>query len=360
MNLWFFPSKLTSDRWQSFYQTKYEYHQKAYRWIVMLICLAEVSYFISDCQTFGYIEWKMLLPRMAILPPLIAFLIYNRNHNNYFWNIIFGYMLMHACMWCTVWAIYYLPDRNFAREGFIVMHFGFLALGLAAPYYMSTMLHAFIFFDIILSNQFNHYEYYYMMVSLAIPIYLGVVLLQKILENNYIDHYIDHCKLEELSTHDQLTGAYNRNILGTIRKFDTAQLTFASPANTWFLLMDVDYFKRVNDTYGHESGDRVLTMISDQIQQNIRAEDYNLRWGGEEFVIILQSVNKESAIATAERIRRAIESNTSVHPSVTVSIGVSHYNGQDYHTAINDADKAMYHAKHNGRNQVVCFEDLDA
>ena len=354
---WFFPSKLGRDQWQSFYQTKYEYHQKAFRWIIILICLAETSYFVSDCQTFGYIEWKMLIPRLAILLPLAAFLIFNKHHKHYLWNIIFGYLLMHACMWCTIWAIYYLPDRTFAREGFIVMHFGFLALGLAAPYYLSTLLHAIIFLNIILSNPFNHYEYYDMMLSLCVPVYIGVVLLQKILENNYIDHYIDHKKLEELSIHDQLTGAYNRNILGSILTVGTTQLSLESPENTWFLLMDVDFFKKVNDTYGHESGDQVLTMISKQIQENIRVEDYNLRWGGEEFVIILQDVTMASAISTAERIRSAIECNAS-RPAVTVSIGVSHYNGQDYHQAINDADKAMYEAKHQGRNRVICFEDL--
>lgn len=70
---WFFPTKLDPSKWQDFYQNKYQYHAKAFRWIVILMCLAEVSYFVSDCQTFGYIHWKMLLPRTAILVPLIIF-----------------------------------------------------------------------------------------------------------------------------------------------------------------------------------------------------------------------------------------------------------------------------------------------
>lgn len=358
MSNWFYPSKIEPSQRQTFYQSKYETRLKAYRWIVTLMCLAEVSYFISDCQNFGHIEWKMLIPRCAIIIPFILFSIYTHRHQGYFGNIIFGYVLMHACMWCTTWAIYYLPNRDYAREGFIVMHFGFLALGLAAPLYLSTPLHAIFFLDIIISNMYNHYAEYKMMLSLAVPIFICVTLLQKIMEECYVDYYIDHRKLQELSIRDQLTGAYNRNILGSILTVETANLALASPEKTWFLLMDVDHFKNVNDTYGHESGDRILTMISEQIQSNIREKDYNLRWGGEEFVIILQNVNKESAITTAKRIRAAIESNTSVHPPVTVSIGVSHYKGQDYHQAINEADKAMYEAKHTGRNRVVCFEDM--
>ena len=357
MFTWFFPSKLNSNEWSKFYQTKYEYHKNAYHWIVVLICLAEVSYFVSDCQTFGYIAWHMLIPRCAIIPLLSAYEFYWRRHDNYFWNTIFGFLLMHACMWCTIWAVYYLPDRNFVREGFIVMHFGFLALGLAVPYYMSTMLHAIILLDIILSNQFMHYEYYTMMVSLAIPIYLGTVLLQKILENNYVDHYIDHKKLEELSIHDQLTQVYNRNILHSILVPQTNKLALAEEKSIWFLLMDIDFFKKVNDTYGHESGDQILTTIAQCIQANVREQDFCLRWGGEEFVIILQNITRDEAISTAERIRQAVE-RSSAKPPVTVSVGVSHYQGHDYHQAINDSDKAMYYAKHNGRNQVVCYDEI--
>ena len=353
---WFFPTKLDTSKWQDFYQTKYQYHAKAFRWIVILMCLAEVSYFVSDCQTFGYINWKMLLPRTAILVPLILFLFFNKYHKGYIANIFFGYFLMHACMWCTIWAIYYLENRDYAREGFIVMHFGFLALGLAAPYYLSSILHAFIFLNIIVSNQFIHYEQYEMMLSLAVPLYLGIILFQKILENNYVDHYIDHKKLEALSTHDQLTQAYNRNILADLLIPGTTQLRKEFSQDTWFLLLDVDFFKKVNDTYGHEAGDIILTTIADCIHASIRKNDFCLRWGGEEFVIILQNITRMEAITIAERIRASIEQSDTT-PAVTISVGVSQYQGADYHQAINDADAAMYKAKHSGRNRVVCYND---
>jgi len=171
-----------------------------------------------------------------------------------------------------------------------------------------------------------------------------------------VDHYIDHKKLEALSTHDQLTQAYNRNILADLLIPGTTQLRKEFSQDTWFLLLDVDFFKKVNDTYGHEAGDVILTTIADCIHASIRKNDFCLRWGGEEFVIILQDITRMEAITIAERIRASIEQSDTT-PAVTISVGVSQYQGADYHQAINDADAAMYTAKHSGRNRVVCYND---
>ncbi|MBQ3794134.1 MAG: GGDEF domain-containing protein [Lachnospiraceae bacterium] len=354
----FFPAAIEKNERKQFFQDKFDYYEDVFRWVVILICLAEVSYFVTDCQIFGRMAWEVLFPRCFVLLPMGLYLLYNHFRHDYLGNTIIGYLVMHASMWCTIWTIYYLPNRDFSREGFIVMHFGFLSLGLAAPMYLHTILHSILLLDIVVSNLFIHYEHFSMMITLGLPIYVGILLLLKILENAYVDHYLSNKKLEAMSTTDQLTQAYNRHILDGILESGTSKLKFKSTDSIWFLLIDVDFFKKINDNYGHEAGDRILIAISSKIRENIRENDLCLRWGGEEFVVILQNAAKEEAMQIGERIRNSISGSASISPKVTISVGVSKYLGADYHQAINDADKAMYYAKNHGRNQVVCVEDL--
>jgi len=127
---------------------------------------------------------------------------------------------------------------------------------------------------------------------------------------------------------------------------------------TIFIVTDIDYFKKVNDEYGHSAGDKVLTYIAKTIEECIRSSDYLIRWGGEEFVIILPDCNIEKAKGIAERIRSAIEHGENPVCPVTISMGISRYDGQDYHITINNADKALYYAKSHGRNKVVVYDDI--
>jgi len=123
-------------------------------------------------------------------------------------------------------------------------------------------------------------------------------------------------------------------------------------------MLDVDHFKRVNDRYGHLTGDEVLEKIAASIRQNIRDTDIAGRYGGEEFIIILPLADLSYATIVAERLRNIIE-NAEMKDSagnvfvVTVSQGVSSWEqGEDAHSLISGADEALYKAKGNGRNRV--------
>lgn len=349
---WFYPRYIEKNERENFYQEKFEYNKNVFRWVVILLSLSEITYFFTDCQIFGRFAYETVIPRFIVLVPLAIFLVYEKIHKRYFGNIVFSYMLMHICMWCTIWSIWFLPNRDFSREGFLAMQFGFLALGISSPYYLSTLLHALMFANLFVSNTFIHYEHFDMILTLGLPIFAGITLLLKVLENNYIDHYIDEKKLVELSFHDQLTGVYSRNILDKILLPGTMQLDFASAKRVWVLLFDIDYFKQVNDNYGHETGDKVLVMVSGIINENIKDTDYCLRWGGEEFVVFLQDASKESAADIAENVRIAVSESRKLDCAITISCGIAQYLGNDYHQAINDADKALYRAKENGRNRI--------
>ena len=159
-----------------FYQSKYEYYKSLILWIIIISSLAEVSYFISDCQLFDRFAYETLLPRCAILLPMTLFIIINKKCNKYKTMIPLAYFVVHCAMWCTIWSIYYLPIKMHASEGFIIMHLMFLAIGLCAPPKYSLFYHSMVMVNIILSYPFNRYENLDMMISLGLPCLIGIEL----------------------------------------------------------------------------------------------------------------------------------------------------------------------------------------
>lgn len=118
-----------------------------------------------------------------------------------------------------------------------------------------------------------------------------------------------------------------------------------------FLMFDVDHFKKVNDTFGHLTGDQVLVTVAKTIVSTLRAEDVVCRWGGEEILAVLPDADASAASLAAERVRRAVEASTA--PTVTVSVGVAQWKeGEPPYAAIGRADGALYDAKKRGRNRV--------
>lgn len=170
-------------------------------------------------------------------------------------------------------------------------------------------------------------------------------------------------KYKELSMRDPLTGCHNRHAL--VRVSQSIILRAAKDKqNSTLLMLDLDFFKEVNDTYGHPTGDAVLCALVENIYACLRFEDVCCRYGGEEFLILLPGVPLEIGVHIAERIRKNIEEIPVMHCggmiNVTASIGATEMlcedvslNTNDALTkAIQDADKNLYVAKRNGRNQV--------
>jgi len=131
------------------------------------------------------------------------------------------------------------------------------------------------------------------------------------------------------------------------------------------LLIDIDHFKQVNDTYGHMAGDTILADLARLLKNNIRKEDIAARFGGEEFIVMLIQCPVEFAWQVAERFRTAIENNTFIHAekkiNITVSIGISCASKEKYFSEaeiIQSADEALYNSKKNGRNQSTIFYEI--
>ncbi len=177
-------------------------------------------------------------------------------------------------------------------------------------------------------------------------------------------------ELKEVKTKamtDGLTKAYNREAFDSyIRKIVDRNTIKPSPFS--LLMLDIDDFKKINDTYGHQIGDRVLVALVKKCTEFIRDEDFLARYGGEEFVIVLPGASLRNALKKAQRLRKAIAGTHYTTDkekggkglSITVSIGASSFSKKDsVSTVIDRSDQALYQAKRTGKNRVVSEEDME-
>ena len=170
--------------------------------------------------------------------------------------------------------------------------------------------------------------------------------------------YEENRRLKDLLTTDELTGISNRRHLDFYLSNIIAE---SVEFNTSFgiLFFDIDHFKNVNDTYGHNVGDEVLKLVSRTIKSSLRLEDKVGRWGGEEFIALIKTDNKKELTTIAEKLRLLVEysyyqTEDNKKLGVTISIGgVMYEKGESVETLISRADKNMYYSKDNGRNKVT-------
>jgi len=191
--------------------------------------------------------------------------------------------------------------------------------------------------------------------------------------------YANYLTLIEKSRRDKLTQLLNRetleseitrilirnnspenNILQIPEDMSENSKRIAKNSTYWLGLLDIDFFKNINDTYGHLYGDEILILVARLLSENIRDHDFAYRFGGEEFVIILLSADFQSAKEAYERIRIKINKHAYANvEGLSVSIGISQINNQSGPTEVlEEADKALYYAKDNGRNQSHFYDLL--
>jgi diguanylate cyclase len=175
-------------------------------------------------------------------------------------------------------------------------------------------------------------------------------------------------ELEKLLTIDELTEISSRRSYE--ERFDLEIKRMKRNKSPLYLLIsDIDDFKRINDIYGHKTGDAILKAVAQALKSSIRGIDFIARWGGEEFVVLCPETNEKGAVNVAEKLRKTVETHEftanykvsgeenvvkkeRIH--ITISVGVVEVEeGEDVGTAFNKADKAMYEAKEKGKNKVV-------
>jgi diguanylate cyclase (GGDEF)-like protein len=178
-------------------------------------------------------------------------------------------------------------------------------------------------------------------------------------------------ELRRLAITDSLTGLFNRRHFNKLAEDEIRRsVRYSRPLSV--MLFDIDFFKRVNDTFGHASGDRVLSLIGRTTQEMLRATEISARYGGEEFIVLFPETSSSEAAAVAERLRAKIE-ETAFLPrenglAITASFGVSDFPGHTHHSKshesllselVNNADRAMYCSKKAGRNRVTVFQSVE-
>lgn len=215
----------------------------------------------------------------------------------------------------------------------------------------------------------------------------------RMLIEGLVEIYANYIGLLNESERDKLTGLYNRRtfdrhlrmLLQQVRRQHAPEVDTAAangeahdgrdagerqrlhvekrlklPGSLWLAIVDIDFFKRINDTYGHLYGDEVILLLAQQMRLSFREGEVLFRFGGEEFVVLLTASDRGTAHAALERFRKHIAQY--IFPqigSISVSVGFAVVGHNDYPTTVMDrADKALYYAKQTGRNQVFSYEDL--
>ena len=176
-----------------------------------------------------------------------------------------------------------------------------------------------------------------------------------------LKHFQRFSSIQSMAIYDTLTGLYNRRFFEERLGIET-QKSFYGSTPVSLVMVDIDHFKKVNDTFGHLEGDKVLCEIASLLKTSVRKKDTVARYGGEEFVLILSGAGLEESAMIAERIRRLVE-NTPVQMeqaqiNLTVSLGISNFpihRPQSKEELVKMADLALYEAKRGGRNKVCIF-----
>ncbi len=199
----------------------------------------------------------------------------------------------------------------------------------------------------IAKNKLKKFEHIIYIFSIATIIVIFSIII--------IVYFLVKIGLEKSVITDPLTKLYNRlffnnQILYLKNRYDRTKQPFSA------MLFDIDNFKKINDTYGHNIGDEVLKKVAKIIKNSIRKTDIACRYGGEEFIILFPDTNKQKALEISERIRKEIEKNVIYDDKpVTISAGVGEFNDsyKTIHHFIHDIDEALYTAKRTGKNKII-------
>jgi len=180
-----------------------------------------------------------------------------------------------------------------------------------------------------------------------------------------LNNALSHSKFQRLAAYDSLTNVYNRRF-GMARLKEDFGRALREKTALSVVMVDIDHFKNVNDTYGHLVGDKAIIMISTILKNVLRDGDIVVRYGGEEFLMILQAANSKDAAIVCERIRHQVQDSlfraNDQQIQITVSIGVSAFpeiEVKDEIDLIDKADQALYQAKQTGRNKVVQYGQIN-
>lgn len=347
-------NKFNKDDLKGFYTAKYSYYETLVLGVIKYTIIGSAVFYILDCILEGGAILENLLPRCIML---IFLLPYSKlvKHHSYRTNLIISYLIMYGIGACSIWAVSNLSDRMYLSDAFLMLQLEFMAIGFAAPKAWSQMWHLGLLVEIALASLAVKEMNLLLVLIIQFMAYAGTEYIVAILEIKFLDTYSSTEEIEGKLVHDPLTQAFNRHKIDDMCLGSSHELEIKRAA---FLMIDIDFFKKINDTFGHETGDIVLQNLVRLAKNNIRKSDYIIRWGGEEFIIILPDCGEIKAKDIAESLRNSVINADDNMCNATISVGIAGYTGGDYHDTIKKADEALYYAKEHGRNRVVMYSNL--
>jgi diguanylate cyclase (GGDEF)-like protein len=333
-----------------FYKNKCEYYQGIVELSLIVACLTTICFIYSDYMINGSV-FPTLIPRLSILAFIAVFFIVTNISGSSRVMVVMDFFLGHGMVIAASWTAYNLIDNSNSITGIIIVNLLWIVIGFVSTP-EDTIINGIVFIiEIFITNMFNHYTNYEVILSLEIPCIIGIMVVHYIMTAFYLDHYRVSQKLELSMITDPLTSVYNRHLLEKIVSGNA--LKFISPDERIAVAMvDIDDFKKVNDENGHYTGDLTLFYMGKKLSGETHKDDYVIRYGGEEFVIILRNCDINDAYKRMEQFRIDVENATDRPVPFTISVGISSYSG-DYSDTLMKADEALYKAKNTGKNKVV-------
>ena len=347
-------AKLSREDLDKFYSAKYNNYKELSIRIIINMIANSVLFFVFDCILSDRFVAENIIPRCLMLIFIYPYIYLTKRHN-YKTNIVISYLIIYGIGACNIWAISNLDSLDYIGDTFLLIQLSFLAFGLAVPKGWSQLGHIGILIELALAGAIIPNMDLLLTLIIQLMTYTCIEYILNIIEDNFLDSYSSSEEIESRVVHDPLTKAFNRQKLQDLCIGSTNELELKRAS---ILLIDIDYFKQINDTYGHETGDIVLQNLVEIIKSCVRKTDYIIRWGGEEFIVILPDCGESKAKVIAEIMREQVISSGEKMCNATISIGITMYVGGNYHDAIKEADRALYHAKEHGRNRVVISDNI--
>jgi len=304
------------------------------------------------------VQTLMLKAHLLIIVPIlltISFLAYKKR----FYNIVMPALAAHSiiAMSCHVYIASKLSNNQpYLAEGYLAVFWIFIASGMTFRYALFSAVFSSIILLVSAFSFIKQTDIYIMYVFWIVCSFSFGFLGALIFDRSRKAIFISQQKLLRMAVTDPLTGVFNRNQLNKILPEEIAR-GLRYDTSFGLLIIDIDLFKEVNDTFGHDAGDKVLRKTAQLLGKSIRENDTLVRWGGEEFVVIAMEVDEPELIQLSEKLRKIVETEDhGTAGSITVSIGATlHKKNDSQHELLSRADKALYKAKENGRNTTVCI-----
>ena len=312
------------------------------------------DYFLMQRKNDSYISLAVRIVFFIII--LTVCLFYNKIKNVHTISVIISSCeIIVTVFFIYVYILYREPDFMIQTFGLIVIIVSIFLLPNRWIYKLYISLFITIVFFIISVVYVKGISMNQLSSAIVYTSIIITLMVISSFRNNIYKRtqYALNKKLLDMATKDQLTGLFNRaKFEEEVKKFINLSNRYTSKFSV--LLFDIDDFKKINDNYGHMTGDNIIVECTSLVEKEIRDTDIFARWGGEEFIILMPETEINEAKALAQRLLKMIDNNIfmeGIH--ITCSFGVSQYAlGEDYTKFFDKVDKLLYKAKNNGKNMV--------